>query len=369
MGRKREQPRRKMLGVDDIEVGKRHRKPDQKKVAQLAASMERIGLKTPVTVRAVDDPPSDDGNEYFSWHLVAGAHRLAAAKTLGWKDIEVFVLEGAEADAELWEIDENLMRADLSAAEHALLTKRRAEIIEAKAATAAANLSQAGTGLQKSKGKGGRAKKDKTAASVRDQAEKTGESRSKVGRSRQRAERLGKTDLERVVGTSLKFGAQIDALLKLTADKREELIKQAEAGEDVSAVRAVAGEEVTARVLRLRKSDKERRKRRGWAARNPQRVRADVWYMLRQGLENLAGLPLPSDVVRIAVGFDRGNFVEQYLDRVVKYLDEFAHEWRSRNRAADSSTTQQPSLHHLTIEPGHANGDQGPDEQHVRAVA
>jgi hypothetical protein len=43
------------------------------------------------------------------------------------------------------------MRAELDAAEHALLTKRRAEIIEEKAK--GENLSQSGTGLEK-KGKG-----------------------------------------------------------------------------------------------------------------------------------------------------------------------------------------------------------------------
>jgi hypothetical protein len=57
------------------------------------------------------------------------------------------------------------------------------------------------------------------------------------------AEVLGDDTLSRVTGTSLgKSGAQLDALMKLGAEKREELIKQAETGEDVSAVRALAAE-------------------------------------------------------------------------------------------------------------------------------
>jgi ParB/RepB/Spo0J family partition protein len=234
MGRKREQPRTKMIGVEDIEVGKRHRKADQKKVAQLVASMQQIGLKTPITIRAVDIP---DDPDQFAWHLVTGAHRLAAAKKLGWQDIEVFVLEGDDADAELWEIDENLVRAELDAAQHALLTKRRAEIIEAKAAL----VSQDATPIKKRRG--GRGGVHGTAAaSVRDQAKKTGESKDKVARSKRRADKLGEETLQRVVGTSLGSGAQLDALAKLNVEKREELIKQVEAGEDVSAVRALAAE-------------------------------------------------------------------------------------------------------------------------------
>jgi hypothetical protein len=48
--------------------------------------------------------------------------------------------------------------------------------------------------------------------------------------------------LRRVTGTSLDTGAQLDALMQLDDDTREGLIKQAEAGEDVSAVRTLAAE-------------------------------------------------------------------------------------------------------------------------------
>jgi hypothetical protein len=82
----------------------------------------------------------------------------------------------------------------------------------------------------------------RAAASIRDQAEKTGQSKTKVARSKKRADELGDETLRRVAGTSLGKGAQLDALRKLDPWKREALIKKREAGEEVSAVRALAAE-------------------------------------------------------------------------------------------------------------------------------
>jgi ParB-like chromosome segregation protein Spo0J len=170
---------------------------------------------------------------------VTGAHRLAAAKVLGWDAIDCVIITDDDVNAELWEIDENLMRAELDAAEHARLTKRRAEIIEATAKV----VSQVGTAPKKNPKGGGRADvAGKASASVRDQAEKTGESKTKVARSKKRAEVLGDETLRRVTGTALGTGAQLDALMKLNPEKREDLMKRAEAGEDVSAVRVLAAE-------------------------------------------------------------------------------------------------------------------------------
>jgi ParB/RepB/Spo0J family partition protein len=234
-----------MLLVADIDVGPtRHRSTDAVAVERLASSMKTIGLRTPITVRYFPDRPSQDGVSEDSYLLVTGAHRLAAAKHLGWENIEAWVVSGqSDSDAQLWEIDENLMRAELGAAEHAKLTGRRAEIIAAKAREKeekTASLAQVEPGKKKKGRKDVKGVRD--AASIRDQAEKTGEDKEKIRRSKKRAEKLGNETLSRVHGTSLDNGAQLDALMKLGDDKREELIKQAEAGEDVSAVRVLAAE-------------------------------------------------------------------------------------------------------------------------------
>ena len=57
--------------------------------------------------------------------LITGAHRLAAAKLLGWMEIEATVsgLDGLRA--ELAEIDENLMRNELHYIDRGQAFKRR----------------------------------------------------------------------------------------------------------------------------------------------------------------------------------------------------------------------------------------------------
>ena len=89
-------------------------------VAQLADSMMAQGQLQPIVLR-----PS----EATRYYLVAGMHRLAAAKTLPWESIWATVLEGLNADrAALAEIDENLARADLSPAERAAHQHARKEL-------------------------------------------------------------------------------------------------------------------------------------------------------------------------------------------------------------------------------------------------
>jgi hypothetical protein len=47
-------------------------------------------------------------------HLVDGWHRLEAVRRLGWQEVPCCTLESDDVQAEVNEIDENLMRADLS---------------------------------------------------------------------------------------------------------------------------------------------------------------------------------------------------------------------------------------------------------------
>lgn len=61
------------------------------------------------------DVTDSDGCFYDKAHvLVTGAHRLEAARRLGWETIEAFETDADETQAELWEIAENLHRADLT---------------------------------------------------------------------------------------------------------------------------------------------------------------------------------------------------------------------------------------------------------------
>ena len=87
------------------------------KVAALASGIERLGLQTPISVRAIKSVRS--GQTVDAWAIVTGRHRVAAARKLGWTEIEATLFDGDEIDARLWQLAENLHRAELTALERA----------------------------------------------------------------------------------------------------------------------------------------------------------------------------------------------------------------------------------------------------------
>jgi ParB-like chromosome segregation protein Spo0J len=110
------------INVHDICVGARMREVDEAAVDVLSASMAELGLNTPISVRLI--PPTSaikngENKPETAWVLVAGAHRLAAAKKLGWKTIMSIVVDADDVQAQLWEIAENLHRAELTAQQRA----------------------------------------------------------------------------------------------------------------------------------------------------------------------------------------------------------------------------------------------------------
>lgn len=130
------------LDLDIIELGQRHRAVSDADVQRLAKSISDIGLKHPITIRIADNVNIDgkpcDGVPI----LVAGAHRLAAAKLLGWEKIDCIEIEGDEIAAELWEIAENLHRCDLTKEQRDSQIRRYAELIEARSAIVCQNEKQ-----------------------------------------------------------------------------------------------------------------------------------------------------------------------------------------------------------------------------------
>ena len=115
--------------VENVTVpAHRARGLDGAAVDRLAESMAAMGLRTPISVRM-------DGDDLL---LVAGAHRLEAARRLGWEKIPAVYIEGDERDARLWELAENLHRAEL-------LPVERAEHIAEWVRLTAEKVSQLGT--------------------------------------------------------------------------------------------------------------------------------------------------------------------------------------------------------------------------------
>lgn len=95
--------------LDEIVVSERHRPVDPDAVAKLAKSIKSIGLQYPITVRS-------KGGEF---ELVAGRHRVEAHRALGLDRIAANVVRWGDLDARMWEISENLHRAELTVSQRA----------------------------------------------------------------------------------------------------------------------------------------------------------------------------------------------------------------------------------------------------------
>ena len=108
--------------LDMIVVEDRLRSVDEAAVQHIAESMQQQGQLYPVQIRTI---------EPGRFRLVAGAHRVAAARKLGWAYIEAFLVDDLEeGEARLLEIDENLCRAELRPIEKAHFFATRKGIYE-----------------------------------------------------------------------------------------------------------------------------------------------------------------------------------------------------------------------------------------------
>lgn len=107
------------IPVESIIVVDRKRDINDARVTVLADSIKNIGLLQPIVVTK-------------DYHLVAGLHRTGAFKKLGIPKIPAVFKEYSTIDAELAEIDENLVRFELTDMERSIQYKRRKEIYEHK---------------------------------------------------------------------------------------------------------------------------------------------------------------------------------------------------------------------------------------------
>ncbi len=106
------------IKISDIRINPGRRSTDQQNVEELVKSIQAVGLMNPITV-------TQDNT------LIAGLHRLEAAKLLGWTEIECTISDAEGIQAELAEIDENIVRARLSRHELGEQLLRRKELYEA----------------------------------------------------------------------------------------------------------------------------------------------------------------------------------------------------------------------------------------------
>jgi ParB family chromosome partitioning protein len=199
-------------------------------VAKLVMSMGINGLQSAIRVRPLTVYKS--GQPSQEWELVAGRHRLEAAKKLGWQGIDANVAYLSDNMAELAMIEENMARTDLEPAEFVYATARRKVLYEVE-------FPETKNGGDRGNQHTGGKVADRHNGELPDRFTKTAaEITGKGERTIQRAATAGKaigSVAPRLVGTSLNSITELEALAKLEPETRKDLIKRAIAGEQVSA--------------------------------------------------------------------------------------------------------------------------------------
>jgi len=208
------------IPLEQIEVGDRLRGINPDWVEFLAGSMLDRGQDTPIQVRRIGR-----GDRYA---LIAGAHRMAALEKAGIATAAASVVQATPLQATLLEIDENLIRRELSALDRATFLARRKEVYEE---------------LHPETKRGGDRKSDQAEARFglitfsRSTAERLGITERSVEIAVARYRNISGATRVAIAGTWLaESGRQLDELAKLTPDMQRQVAEFVIAHPDVKAV-------------------------------------------------------------------------------------------------------------------------------------
>lgn len=196
------------LPLERVAVPPRLRAVDDDVATGIADSMAVNGQQTPIEVSLRDDKGV--------YTLIAGAHRLRAAHINGWREINAVIFNGTPDQCRLREIDENLIRRELSPLDQATFLAERKRIYEQLYPE-----SRAGAA-------GAAARWHATAklGFASDAADKCGISESSVKRAIQRFSRIAPDVRGKIALTWLAHkGVELDALAKLEPDEQRQAIE------------------------------------------------------------------------------------------------------------------------------------------------
>jgi ParB family chromosome partitioning protein len=217
------------LPVAKIYRGERARPLIDANVEALCASILAVGLINPILVRPVNRMHGGVPRDVYE--IIAGCHRYQAVCSLGWETVACKVIEGMDdLHVELSEIDENLIRTNLTKAQEAIAVSRRKEIYEALHPETVHGHA------------GAKARWDAVATVATASAERfttatakaTGKSERAIQLAAEAGKKLG-ADLHGLVGTSLDSVRELQALTQMTPEERAPVIERAKAGEKVRA--------------------------------------------------------------------------------------------------------------------------------------
>jgi hypothetical protein len=109
------------IPINGVGIGGRLRGLDGRRLKVITKSIAEIGLRTPISVI------KDEAGSYI---LVTGLHRLEACRKLDHTEIAAIVIDMDDVSRELWEVDENLCRIELTTAQKSAHLKRRKELFD-----------------------------------------------------------------------------------------------------------------------------------------------------------------------------------------------------------------------------------------------
>ena len=218
-----------ILAIDLVEVGHRFRQVRPERVAQLAESIAKLGLQSPISVAHGVATRSDGGSD-ASFRLVAGLHRLEACKSLGLVEIEASIVQMDDDERLLWEIDENLCRADLTELERGEHLLKRKEIYERKWPQARAGAAQA-AGMNRAVGNV--AENISVTSFASDTADKAGVTERAIRQSIRRVRKIDEKvrDRVRALPEIADSGVELDALADMEPQQQKKAVALVESGQ------------------------------------------------------------------------------------------------------------------------------------------
>lgn len=112
----------RLVALEHIDTSRRKRPVSDKAVAAIVASAQELGhIKDPVDLRRMKDG---------SLRLIAGGHRVSAARAMGWAEVRADIWDCSDDWAEMLEIDDNIAGADLTPLDTAIFLADRKRLYE-----------------------------------------------------------------------------------------------------------------------------------------------------------------------------------------------------------------------------------------------
>jgi ParB family chromosome partitioning protein len=201
--------RTKTLKISEIKPTKPNRSLSTAHVKDLTESLGLTAFATAVVVR-----PTEKEGEYV---MVAGDHRLEAARAAGQVEVHAVVVENAtDLELELIQLDENILRRPLTLVQEARALARRKQLYQ---------------DLNPATKRGGDRRANNQLGSLKSFAKATaaatGRSVTAVNRSVARAEKIGEGALKMVQDTPVETGDFLDRLAKVPPVDQEAFVADA----------------------------------------------------------------------------------------------------------------------------------------------